>query len=136
MTAMDFDLVKKWQHTKIGSRGKEYLELKGRFAEHLVENADKIFPGFRTNIERTYTSTPLSWLDYTGTPGGSMYGILKDSNDPMRTMVFPKNRIPNLLFTGQNVILHGVIGVTIGAVQTCSEILGMEYLIDKITEAS
>ena len=136
MTAMDFDLVKKWQHTKIGSRGKEYLELKGRFAEHLVENADKIFPGFRTNIERTYTSTPLSWLDYTGTPDGSMYGILKDSNDPMRTMVFPKNRIPNLLFTGQNVILHGVIGVTIGAVQTCSEILGMEYLIDKITEAS
>lgn len=136
MTAMDFDLVKKWQHTIIGDRGKEYLDLKGRYAEHLVETVDKMFPGFRTKIDRTYTSTPLSWQDYTGTAAGSMYGILKDSNDPLRTMVFPKNRIPNLLFTGQNVILHGVLGVTIGAVQTCSEIVGMKYLIDKIVEAS
>jgi all-trans-retinol 13,14-reductase len=136
MTAMDFELVKKWEHTKIGNRGKEYLDLKGRYAEHMVEIVDNMFPGFRSKIERTYTSTPLSWQDYTGTPRGSMYGILKDSNDPLRTMVFPKNRIPNLLFTGQNIILHGVIGVTIGVVQTCSEIIGMDYLVDKIIKAS
>lgn len=136
MTAMDFDLVKKWEHTKVGARGNEYLDLKARYADKLIDVADDIFPGFRAKIERTYTSTPLSWQDYTGTPRGSMYGILKDSNDPLRTMVFPKNRIPNLLFTGQNVILHGVIGVTIGAVQTCSEIIGMEYLVNKIIEAS
>jgi len=31
--------------------------------------------------------------------------------------------------------MHGVLGVTIGAVVTCSEILGMDYLIQKIKEA-
>jgi len=136
MTEMDFDMVKKWQHTKVGERGNDYLEFKAGYAKKLMESAEKLFPGFSSKVEKTYTSTPLTWQEYTGTPKGSMYGILKDSNDPLRTMVFPKNRISNLLFTGQSIILHGVIGVTIGAVQTCSEILGMEYLVNKINEAS
>jgi hypothetical protein len=28
--------------------------------------------------------------------------------------------------------MHGALGVTIGAVMTCGEILGLEYLLDKI----
>jgi all-trans-retinol 13,14-reductase len=136
LTEMDFDMVKKWEHTKVGARGNDYLEFKEAFADKLMESVDKLFPGFSSKVEKTYTSTPLTWQNYTGTPKGSMYGILKDSNDPIRSMVFPKNRISNLLFTGQNTILHGVIGVTIGSVQTCSEILGIEYLVNKINEAS
>lgn len=136
MTKMDFAEVKKWEHTKIGARGNDYLEFKAAHAEKLIESVEKLFPGFSSKVEKTYTSTALTWRDYTGTPAGSMYGLMKDSNDPLRSMVFPKNRISNLLFTGQNIILHGVIGVTIGAVQTCSEILGIQYLVNKINEAS
>jgi hypothetical protein len=32
--------------------------------------------------------------------------------------------------------MHGILGVTIGAVVTCSEILGQEYLLNKIIEAN
>ena len=31
--------------------------------------------------------------------------------------------------------MHGVLGVTIGAVVTCSEIIGKEYLINKNSES-
>jgi all-trans-retinol 13,14-reductase len=46
----------------------------------------------------------------------------------------PKTKIPNFYFTGQNTNLHGVLGVTIGSVVTCGEILGLEYLLKKIKD--
>ena len=30
--------------------------------------------------------------------------------------------------------MHGILGVTISGIVTCSEILGREYLLNKITE--
>jgi all-trans-retinol 13,14-reductase len=50
----------------------------------------------------------------------------------MKTFISPKTKIENLFLTGQSINMHGVLGVTIGAVVTCSEILGKDYLIKKI----
>ena len=47
-------------------------------------------------------------------------------------MTATKTKLDNLYLTGQCINMHGVLGVTIGAVLTCTEILGKEYLIDKI----
>ncbi|MCD8540396.1 MAG: all-trans-retinol 13,14-reductase, partial [Leadbetterella sp.] len=63
---------------------------------------------------------------------GNMYGYVKDSNRPMLTFISPKSKVENLYFTGQSVNMHGILGVTIGAVNTCAEILGKKYLLDKI----
>jgi all-trans-retinol 13,14-reductase len=65
-----------------------------------------------------------------------MYGIVNDFNDPMKTMISAKTKVPNLLLTGQNLNLHGVLGVTESALVTCSVVLGMEYLLNKISEAN
>ena len=64
-----------------------------------------------------------------------MYGIMHDCNNPLRTNIYPRTKIPNLLLSGQNINIHGVLGVTIGSVFTCTEILGMEYLLEKINNA-
>jgi all-trans-retinol 13,14-reductase len=50
-------------------------------------------------------------------------------------MILPKTHIPNLFLTGQNTGIHGVVGVTIGSVVTCSALLGMSYLLNKIRDA-
>ena len=47
-----------------------------------------------------------------------------------------KTKIKNLLFTGQSLNMHGILGVTIGAVVTCSEILGKDYLLNKVLRAN
>ena len=39
------------------------------------------------------------------------------------------------MFTGQSLNMHGILGVTISAVITCSEILGKDYLLNKILKA-
>jgi all-trans-retinol 13,14-reductase len=64
-----------------------------------------------------------------------LYGIVKDYREPMRTFISPRTKIPNLLLTGQNLNLHGVLGVTVSSVLTCSEVLGSEYMIEKIRNA-
>ena len=61
-----------------------------------------------------------------------MYGYVKDVENPLLSFISPRTKIPNLYFTGQSLNMHGILGVTISGVVTCSEILGGEYLVDKI----
>jgi len=129
---MEFADIKPWEHTTVGHRDASYQEFKIRKAEQLMEAVEQNFPGFRQLVANYYTTTPLSYRDHTGTPDGSAYGILKDCDRPLSTMVFPRTGISNLLLTGQNVYFHGMVGVSIGAAATCSELLDARYLIDKI----
>ncbi len=132
LAAMPFKKVKKWEDTRKGNRGSEYLEFKDHFAASLLELAEQRFPGLRSAISYMEASTPLTWRDYTGIPEGSMYGIERDYQDPLITTLLPATKIPGFYFTGQNISLHGMLGVTIGAVLTCGEIIGLEYLLNNI----
>ncbi len=132
---MNFADVKKWENTTVGNRGNDYLEFKKRHSEKLLNLVEQSFSGVKNNIEYYTSSTPLTYRDYTGTPEGSVYGILKDSNDPLPTFISPQTKIENLFLTGQNLNMHGVLGVTISSVVTCSKILGSEYILNKIKQA-
>ena len=129
---MDYEDVKPWEHTTVGNREAGYRELKALRAGQMIEAAAQRFPGFGQMIERRYTSTPLSYRDYTGTPEGSGYGALKDCNRPLSSMIFPQTGISNLFLTGQSVFFHGMLGVSLGAAATCGEIIGKKYLMDRI----
>lgn len=135
ITYMRYEEVKRWGHTRVENRGPDYLEFKHRKAEKMIDAIEERLPGIRSRIDKYYTSTPLTYRDYTGTKEGSSYGIIKDCNDPLRSLLMPKTRIPNLYLTGQNLNLHGILGVSVNALLTCSEFLGMEYLIDKVKNA-
>ena len=136
ITYMKFDELKKWENTFVEKRGDEYLDFKKRKAEKLLDLVEQKFPEIRSKIKSYYTSTPLTYRDYTGTVDGSSYGILKDYNAPFKSLILPKTKIPNLFFTGQNLNLHGILGVTIGSIMTCGELVGQEYLIDKVRNFS
>jgi all-trans-retinol 13,14-reductase len=89
----------------------------------------------RECIKSYTTSSPLTYRDYIGAKDGGLYGIAKDYKDPLRTFISPKTKIPNLLFTGQNLNMHGVLGVTVGAIRTCGEFVGTNQLIRKINQS-
>ena len=134
ITYMKYQDVKKWENSYIEKRGSDYLEFKKNKAEKLLDLVEKKFPGLRKNIKSYYTSTPLTYRDYTATKNGSAYGVLKDCNNPINSLILPKTKIPNLFLTGQNINIHGILGVTIGSVLTCGELLGLDYLIRKINK--
>lgn len=129
LTYMSFDEVEKWAKTENtvaekNFRGTDYDHFKEERANTLIAEIEKKIPGIRNKIDQIYTSTPLTYRDYIGTDRGAMYGYEKDSNNPLKTMFVPKTKIPNLFLTGQSVNMHGILGVTIGAFTTCTEILG------------
>ncbi|UGU15778.1 NAD(P)/FAD-dependent oxidoreductase [Sinomicrobium kalidii] len=141
MTYMRYEEVKHWENTfntvaSKNDRGQTYEEFKARKTECFLRELEKKFPGLRECIHAVYASTPLSYRDYIGCHQGSMYGYVKDVNNHMRSFVSPRTKIKNLFFTGQSINMHGILGVTIGAVITCSEILGKDYLLNQIIETS
>lgn len=82
-------------------------------------------------IEKVHTTTPLSYRDYTGTIDGSAYGIVKNYQYPQISFVSTRTKLKNLFLTGQNLNVHGALGVTLTAMLTCSEFVGQEYLAKK-----
>jgi len=136
---MKFSDVETWKDTfntiaEENERGESYEDFKTRKANRFLEEIELKFPGIKDCIKSVHTSTPLSYRDYIGGHNGNMYGYEKDSNNPMKTFIPSKTKLDNLYLTGQSINMHGVLGVTIGAVVTCSEILGREYLVNKINQ--
>jgi all-trans-retinol 13,14-reductase len=124
--------VMQWEDTRVGRRGESYNDFKLERAGRLLDMVEADFPGIRSKIDSWYTSTPLTYRDYTGAWNGSIYGILKDYRDPLGTMIIPKTSVGNLFFTGQNINIHGVIGVTVCSILTCMELTGSADLINKV----
>ena len=127
ITPMLWEQCKFWNYTQVGKRDGDYKAMKKRMADECIELAERVLPGLK-DLSRGYTSAPLTWRDYTLTPEGSAYGIRKDFRSPLLTMLSPRTPIPNLLLTGQNLMLHGVHGVTMTAFHTCAEVLGQEAM--------
>lgn len=118
LTPMSIDACKPWLDTTVGQRGDDYKRFKDAKANECIALAERVVPGLRDAIEAQYVSTPLTWRDYTLTPDGSAFGTRKDYRSPLLTTFSPRTAIPNLFLTGQSVMLQGVQGVTMTAMQT------------------
>ena len=136
LSYMQMSEVEKWKGTKIGRRGKDYEEFKKRKAEKMLDVLEQHFPNIRSQIQAYYTSTPLTYLDYTGTEGGSMYGNVRNIHLGSACRVPQRTKVPNLYLTGQNVNSHGMLGVLVGAIVTCSELLTAKKIYEQIKEAN
>lgn len=137
LTYMRFEDVEKWKDTKNTvaekeDRGKTYENFKKEKTEIFIDELEKKFPNIRDCIQSVHTSTPLSYRDYIGSNKGSIYGYVKDAENPLKSFMSPKTKLKNLFFTGQSLNMHGILGVTISAVLTCTNIIGREELMKSI----
>jgi all-trans-retinol 13,14-reductase len=140
LTYMRYEEVAQWADTfntisDEVSRGEEYEAFKRDRAERLIDLATEKFPTLRDCIDTYFTSSPLTYRDYMGNGDGTMYGIVKDFQDPLKTLISPRTKLPNFYFTGQNLNMHGILGAAMSAVSTCNAIFGNEQLIDRIRNA-
>ncbi len=132
LSYMQMKDVEKWKGTSIGRRGADYEQFKKEHAERLLDALEKEFPGIRNQIAEYYTSTPLTYLDYTGTVDGGMYGVAKDINLGPAGRIHHRTKVPNLLLTGQNINSHGILGVLVGTIVTCGELLTSEKIMEDV----
>lgn len=132
LSPMSWAEVKRWAGSPVGHRGEDYVACKEAKTEACIRLVERRVPGLREAIDRIYTSSPLSYHSYIASAEGCAYGIRKDYNNPMFTVLTPRTPIPNLLQTGQSLNLHGVLGVSMTSFFTCAEILGMEKIIEEL----
>ncbi|MFM1875574.1 MAG: hypothetical protein RL266_1311, partial [Bacteroidota bacterium] len=137
MTYMRFDEVEKWanSHNTIVSPNKrpsDYEIWKQQKTEKLLDAVEKRFPEIRNCIQSVHASTPLTFRDYIGNDDGNMYGTEKDFRKGLTNFISPQTKIPNLWLTGQYLNLHGIFGVTISSIITCSQFLDKKKLLERI----
>lgn len=137
MVYMNNKETEQWKNThntiaNKGNRGVDYETFKKAKEEKVIAVLEKQFPDIRSKIKSVYSTTPLTFRDYIGDKTGALYGVSKDCKNPIKTSINTKTKIKNLSLTGQNIVLHGVLGVTIGAFVTCFEFVDKHQLIDKV----
>lgn len=140
MMYMDISEMEPWMDSyntisRKGERGADYEAFKKEKEEAVIKKLEKLFPDIRSKIKSVHSSTPLTFRDYIGSYDGSMYGILKDSNASLKTHINPRTKIRNLYLTGQNVGLHGILGVTVTAFVTCFDFVDRKTIIEKVLNA-
>ena len=131
---MDYAWVKPWENTTVGHRGAEYEEWKRLQTEKVIDEMEKIYPGFRNCIKNVYASSPLTIRDYYGNKEGSMYGFHHDCNNLLLSQLSVFTKVKNLFLTGQNVNNHGLYGVSLTAIQTAEALVGQNTIIQKINK--
>jgi all-trans-retinol 13,14-reductase len=131
-TFMEYDEVAQWENTKSENRGIEYDIFKETKAQKVIHLVEEAFPGMTQHIKSYSVSTPLTLKEYSGTYRGAIYGIERDYRRPLESLLFPRTKIPNLYLTGQNLNMHGFMGVSIGALLTCAEFIDLNELLKEI----
>lgn len=136
---MDYDTVLEWQGSYRttsfnDSRCEKYEEWKGKVSEHYIDLASQKIVGLKQAISYVDACSPLTYRDYLSSPNGSIYGVRKDVGDLVNTTFATRTKFKNLFFTGQNINIHGVLGVAITALLTAGEFINLEDLLIKINK--
>ncbi|MBR4136366.1 MAG: NAD(P)/FAD-dependent oxidoreductase [Bacteroidales bacterium] len=121
---MPFSVCERWEDTVTGRRGADYQAWKQQHTDRVLQKLERRYPGFRSCVAQVYDSSPLTIRDYGNEPDGSLYGLLKDCENPYSGYVPVRTKADNLFVTGQNVYLHGCCGVPLTAVMTAEAVMG------------
>ena len=100
-----------WSGTKRGQRPAEYLRLKARLQQQLLEIVLSVAPQIEPHVAYTDLGTPLSNNEFLGTAEGEVYGL---SHGPARFSaraqadLHPQTELGGLFLTGQDTITDGI----------------------------
>ena len=133
---MDYDeAASLGEGSRTGKRDEAYAAFKQTQGDLLQASVEQLVPDLAGKLRRVEVSTPLTHRDYTGAPRGSIYGVSHAMDQWGKYALQPRTRIQNLLLTGQNVLLPGVLGTTVSAFVTCGFLLGFDSLFAKVAKS-
>jgi all-trans-retinol 13,14-reductase len=120
-----FENWQKWENTKSGKRGNDYLEKKEKEADNLIHIvADVLGPLKITKILDSYT--PLTIRDWVASPDGSAYGVLRSTDQLLKTASLNRTSVKGLYLAGQSVLAPGILGTALGSLMAVKDIVGSE----------
>lgn len=124
VTAVDARDFEPWAGSRWKRRGPEYEALKERIAEAMLALVERRLPGFRALVACRELSTPLSTEQFTGHPGGEIYGIPWTPARLDMRFLQPRTPVPGLFLTGADALFPGITGAAMGGLMTAAAIAG------------
>ncbi|KAH6702895.1 oxidoreductase NAD-binding domain protein [Leptodontidium sp. MPI-SDFR-AT-0119] len=113
-----------WRNSTHGNRGHEYIELKQRMANGLLDLAESATPGLKELVQYTELSTPLTVEDFVSHPGGAIYGLKGSPKRYLARALGRPSPIAGLYLSGVDISSLGVSGGMYGGVIAASRVLG------------
>lgn len=126
MTPMSWEKVAPWNFGSEVQTGEIYVDMKQRWLKDVLTIAERYLPHLEEDIAQAYTSTPLTYHRYTGVAHGAAFGLERSWVQGFNSVISPRTPLDNLMLTGQNLMLHGVLGVSMTATDTVQRVLGKE----------
>jgi all-trans-retinol 13,14-reductase len=135
LAAARFEEWQPWAQSRTGGRPSGYMEAKHSVAARVLATAcDDDLSGAEVRVLDSFT--PLTIRDYTLTPTGSAYGVKKTLSAGSSTNISAVTRVKGLYLAGQSIVLPGVMGSVISGIDACGAILGREYIVKSVKEAT
>jgi len=121
---MDDSAFAAWKDRPHGNRGGDYSSLKDRIAAGLIDLAETALPGFRSLVDYSELSTPLSVEHFTSHEGGKFYGLPATPERYRSRLLGPVTPIAGLYLSGSDAGCLGIVGALMGGVGAAANILG------------
>ena len=121
---MSWQNVEQWADTTHRTRPDDYKTWKEAVANSLLDLVEQAFPHFRSSVESVEGASPLTLRDWTGNACGNLYGLQRDANNILASQLSPRTKLHNLFLTGQDVNIHGMVGVSMTAILSVEALLG------------
>jgi phytoene desaturase len=106
-------------------RSEGYRHHKLLYARSLIAAAERVFPGLSHQIEFEEVATPLTQSRYTGSTGGTSYGIALTPDQFLLRRPGSKTEIAGLYLCGASCRTgHGIMGVALSGLMAAAEVTG------------
>jgi all-trans-retinol 13,14-reductase len=94
----------------------DYLVLKQRLIDRLLERIEAHLPGFRNLVEIAELATPLTFTSFQHSPEGAFYGLACTPERLQSPLTSVTTSIPGLFLSGQDTTTPGIMGAAIGGI--------------------
>jgi phytoene desaturase len=106
-------------------RSELYRHHKLMYARSIVAAAERVFPGLSNQIAYEEVATPLTQSRYTGSTGGTSYGIALTPDQFILRRPGTKTEVEGLYLCGASCRTgHGIMGVALSGLLAAAEVTG------------
>lgn len=118
------EAFERWAGTQPKQRGRDYEALTSSMARALIDLAESAVPGLKDAVRYVEVGTPLTVEHYTSHEGGCFYGLPLTPERFHADLGTPSTPITNLILTGQDAGMPGIVGAAMAGLSAACKALG------------
>ena len=135
ITLLPYEPFDKWKNSTWMKRDEDYVAMKEKIAQRLLNELYKQLPHLKGKIEHYELSTPLTTKHFINYQEGEIYGLDHTPKRFRQRFLKPRTPIKNFYLTGQDIVTAGVAAALFSGVIATAAIT-RKNIIKKVMQHS